>query len=139
MTRFITGAALHVSEALLDPESRGWVPFWLQRLLSRPLSSSTRASKRRRMCLFASFSKLRWHHPKSCLLVTQSLLLLLLLLPPISVPALPRSFAPPTGLALLLTGVICASRIDVVCRPIKIFEGNVYFLERIAAAAWKPF
>lgn len=77
--------------------------------------------------------------PKSCLLVTQSLLLLLLLLPPISVPALPRSFAPPTGLALLLTGVICASRIDVVCRPIKIFEGNVYFLERIAAAAWKPF
>lgn len=43
------------------------------------------------------------------------------------------------GLALLLTEVICASHIDVVCWPIKIFEGNVYFLERIAAAAWKRF
>lgn len=36
MTRFITAGALHVSEALLDPESRGWMPFWLKRLLSRP-------------------------------------------------------------------------------------------------------
>lgn len=36
MTRFITAGALHVSEALLDPESRGWMPFWLKRLLSHP-------------------------------------------------------------------------------------------------------
>lgn len=43
------------------------------------------------------------------------------------------------GLVHLLTGVICASGIDVVCQPIKIFEGNVYFLERIAPAAWKLF
>lgn len=43
------------------------------------------------------------------------------------------------ALALLLTGVICASGIDVVCQPIKIFEGNVYFLERIAPAAWELF
>lgn len=47
--------------------------------------------------------------------------------------------APPRGLVFLLTGVICASGIDVVCWPIKIFEGNVYFLERIAPAARKPF
>lgn len=51
----------------------------------------------------------------------------------------PGSSAPPRGLVFLLTGVICASGIDVVCRPIKIFEGNVYFLERIAPAAWKLF
>lgn len=43
------------------------------------------------------------------------------------------------GLVLLLTGVICASGIEVVCQPIKIFEGNVYFLERIAPAAWELF
>lgn len=36
MTRFITAGALHVSEALLDPESRGRMPFWLKRLLSHP-------------------------------------------------------------------------------------------------------
>lgn len=55
---------------------------------------------------------------------------------------LPHSSAPPRaegGAAVLLTGVICASAIDVVCWPIKIFEGNVYFLERIAPAACKPF
>lgn len=52
---------------------------------------------------------------------------------------LPHSSAPPRGLVLLLTGVICASGIDVVCWPIKIFEGNVYFLERIVPAACKPF
>lgn len=57
-------------------------------------------------------------------------------------PGTPDSAAPPRlggGLVLLLTGVICASGIDVVCQPIKIFEGNVYFLERIAPAAWKLF
>lgn len=53
-------------------------------------------------------------------------------------PALPR-VGGVRGLALLLTGVICASGIDVVYQPIKIFEGNVYFLERIAPAAWKLF
>lgn len=55
---------------------------------------------------------------------------------------LPHSSAPPRAEgrpAVLLTGVICASGIDVVCWPIKIFEGNVYFLERIAPAACKPF
>lgn len=52
---------------------------------------------------------------------------------------LPTSSAPPRGLVLLLTGVICAPGIDVVCQPIKIFEGNVYFLERITPAAWKLF
>lgn len=56
-------------------------------------------------------------------------------------PSPPGSAAPPRvgGLVLLLTGVICASGIDVVCQPIKIFDGNVYFLERIAPAAWKLF
>ena len=53
--------------------------------------------------------------------------------------ALTIASAPPRGLVLLLTGVICASGIDVVCWPIKIFEGNVYFLERIVPAACKPF
>lgn len=73
--------------------------------------------------------------PKNYLLVT------LLLILPISfpLPCFPHSSAPPRGLVLLLTGVICASGIDVVCWPIKIFEGNVYFLERIAPAACKAF
>lgn len=71
--------------------------------------------------------------PQNCLLAMQSVLL------PISSPCLPHSSAPPRGLVLLLTGVICVSGIDVVCWPIKIFEGNVYFLERIAPAACKLF
>lgn len=66
-------------------------------------------------------------------MVTKSLLL------PISRPCFPRFLAPPKRLVLLLTGVICASGIDAVCLPIKIFEGNVYFLERIAPAACKLF
>lgn len=131
MTRFITAGALHVSEALLDPESRGWTPFWLKHP-SQPVLSSTHALQKQCMCLFVSFPKTALAPPQSCLLVTQSLLL------PIPATTLPAT-APPRGSALLLTGVICASGIDVVCRPIKIFEGNVYFLERIAPAACKPF
>lgn len=54
MTRFITAGTLHVSEAFLDPESRGWMPFWLKRLLSQrpPPFISTCASKSTSMCLF---------------------------------------------------------------------------------------
>lgn len=100
-----------------------------------PLSSTTRTSKAAHVFICVLL-KTTLAPPQSCLLVTQSLLLLLSHLgscPP------PKPSLHPRGLALLLTGVICASRIDVVCWPIKIFEGNVYFLERIAAAAWKRF
>lgn len=76
--------------------------------------------------------------PQSLPLVTRRWLRL-----PVSIPALLiRQLRPGLGvrgLVLLLTGVICASGIDVVCQPIKIFEGNVYFLERIAPGAWKLF
>lgn len=69
MTRFITAGTLHVSEALLDPESRGWMPFWLKRLLSHtPTLSSTRVLQSRHVCVYLCRSpqkKLQWHHPKA--------------------------------------------------------------------------
>lgn len=149
MTRFITAGTLHVSEALLDPESRGWMPFWLKRLLSPPPHPrppppfiSTCASKSTSMCLFALVppQKAPMAPPQSLPLVTRWRRPLRL---PVSVPALLICQLRPElevrGPVLLLTGVICASSIDVVCQPIKIFEGNVYFLERIAPAAWKLF
>lgn len=53
MTRFITAGTLHVSEALLDPESRGRMPFWLKRILSCPPTFHlTCVSKSARTCLF---------------------------------------------------------------------------------------
>lgn len=58
---------------------------------------------------------------------------------PISALSFPTPQLRPGGWSFLLTGVICASGFELVCWPIKIFEGNVYFLERIAPAACKPF
>lgn len=133
MTRFITAGALHVSEALLDPESRGWMPFWLKRLLSRPPFIYTCTSKGS-VCVYLRPSQnYTGTTPKRFLLSDAAAASSHL------GPCLPNSSAPPRGLVFLLTGVICASGIDVVCWPIKIFEGNVYFLERIAPAAWKLF
>lgn len=131
MTRFITAGAIHVSEALLDPESRGWMPFWLKHLLSHPfhLHIHFKSSTCVYLCPPQNYSGTT---PK--LLISDAVAA-----SSHFSPCLPHSSAPPRGLVLLLTGVICASGIDVVCWPIKIFEGNVYFLERIAPAAWKPF
>lgn len=109
MTRFITAGTLHVSEALLDPESRGWMPFWLKRLLSPPppLSSTHVLQSRHRVCLFVPFpKKLQWHHPKASPLVTRWRRLRL----PVSVPALlTRQLRPGLGGAgpLINRGNLC--------------------------------
>lgn len=131
MTRFITAGALHVSEALLDPESRGWMPFWLKHLLSHPfhLHMHFKSSACVYLC---PPQKLHWHHPKASYWWRSRSFFPF---QPLPSPLLSSA----QGSVLLLTGVICASAIDVVGWPIKIFEGNVYFLERIAPAAWKPF
>ena len=131
MTRFITAGALHVSEALLDPESRGWMPFWLRSLLSNPFHLHMH---------FKSSACVYLCPPQNCTGTTPMLFISdAVATSSRCSPRLPHSSAASRGLVLLLTGVICASGIDVVCWPIKIFEGNVYFLERIAPAAWKPF
>lgn len=131
MTRFITAGALHVSEALLDPESRGWTPFWLKHLLSHPfhLHMHFKSSACVYLCPPQNFTGTT---PK---LVISDAVAAYSRFSPMPSPLLSST----QGLVLLLTGVICASGIDVVCWPIKIFEGNVYFLERIAPAACKPF
>lgn len=131
MTRFITAGALHVSEALLDPESWGWTPFWLNHLFSQSFHLYMH---------FKSSACVYLCPPQNYTGTTPKLLISDAVgSSSHSSASPPRSSTPPSGLVLLLTGVICASGIDVVCWPIKIFEGNVYFLERIAPAACKPF
>lgn len=139
MTRFIMADALHVSQTSPDPESRVETPFGLEHRPGRSFHLLLLFKKPVFICVFP---KTALASPQRFLFVTQ-LPLLPISAPPLSPPppslSLPRSTAPPRGRPLLLTGVICASGIDVVCRPIKIFEGNVYFLERIVPAARKPF
>lgn len=101
-------------------------------ILSAPLSSP-HPFTRQLMCLFVSSSK------NDTGIISNLLISDALADSSHFALCLPLSLAPPKGPDLLLTGVICASSIDVVCWPIKIFEGNVYFLERIAPAACKPF
>lgn len=67
MTRFITAGTLHVSEALLDPESRGWMPFWLFSATPppQPFISHVFNSRLACVCLYSSPPKnLKRRHPK---------------------------------------------------------------------------
>lgn len=101
MTRFITAGALHVSEALPDPESRGWTPFWLKRPLG-PFHLRLLFKKQARVFICVLL-KTTLAPSQSWLLVKQSPRL------PVSAPALSIPQLHP-GVGLLINrGNLCLS------------------------------